>query len=140
MSQVTDAERIAAEGVEVTLADGETRRLRFDLRALLTIEQRMGSVAIFAKGLDDSLAGRGIESLAVGISAGLGLDEDTVLGLLDTHRLRDYLVAVVTALDEAVSQHEGTGKDSAPGNDSRGPTSTDSPVATSAAATGTSGT
>jgi hypothetical protein len=137
----SDADFIAAEGTEIRLADGETRRLRFDFRALLQIERAAGSVGALTKDLDASLHGKGLEALLVGLSAGLRIDQEALIDRLDSTRLRDYQAAVAVALREALRPTEGeSGKGRAQTSDFPGQTSTDSSAVTSGALTPSSGT
>lgn len=139
---VTDADRIAADGEQITLADGTTRTVRFDLRAMLAIERRLGSVAEFAKGLDAGLGAGGIATLLAGLSAALqgsSLDEEQLLALMDSKEFPSYQEAVTKAFMQALPESRESGKDQAQENNSRGPISTDSTPQLSAVPTPTSG-
>lgn len=140
---VTDADRIAAEGEQITLADGSVRTLRFDLRAMLAIERKLGSVGEFAKGLDAGLGTGGIAPLLAGISAALqgepALDEEQLLALMDSKEFQAYQIAALRAFMQALPESRESGKGQAPANGSPGPSSTDSTGPLSIVPTPTSG-
>ena len=141
MNLVTDADRIAAKGVPITLSDGVERVVRFDLEALLVIEEKFGSVGEFAGLIDADLRGKGLRALIGGLTAALepALDEDSVKKLFDTRERVHYQLAIVQALNQAFKPAEESGKVSAGTNESRGLPSTSSSAPISAETTEPSG-
>lgn len=138
MSDVSDADRIRADGIPVTLADGSTLQLRFDFEALLTIERRLGSLTGLTKNLDSGLDGSVLEALLVAVAAAGHRSEDELMPLLDSTQLAAYKTAVIEGLAVSFGR-PGSGKESAPGSGSPGPTSTTPPPSDSGGATTPSG-
>ena len=143
MTAVTDADRIAADGEQITLADGSTRTIRFDLRAMLGIERRFGSVGMFSRKLERGMATGGIEPTLAGLEIALQgepkLSEDELGSALDPKRFTEYQDAVALAFMQALPKTEESGKESAPANNSPGEISTDSPGRLSAVPMASSG-
>lgn len=138
---ITDADRIAARGVPLMLSDGVERVVRFDLEALLRIEEQFGSVGQFADLVDADLRDKGLRALISGLAAALEpeLDEDSLKKVFDTRDRVQYQLAIVKALNQAFKPAESSGKASAGTSDSPGQPSTSSSAPTSAETTGPSG-
>jgi hypothetical protein len=105
----SDAQRIAARGRPITLADGRTARLRFSLRSLARLEEDFGSLGAVAEVLNAGVGAAG-EAAVVGpllrlMHAGLiheRLSLDELDDLLEPSRLRDYSEATAAAFREAM--------------------------------------
>lgn len=93
-------------GQKITLADGTTRMLRFNFRAILNIEKRFGSLNEFAKGLDDNK----VETLLFGLAETLcvepKVDEESVIPLLDFERWAEYRIAMIDGFTDALKPRD----------------------------------
>lgn len=151
MSQtVTDADRIAADGVPIPLVDGTTAELRFGMRAIRHLERQFGSLDAMQEALpgEDGPPDGAFEAMCAVLYAGLmhtGRSEDEVLDLLSPRMLNRYAEAIGQAFAIAFPEVESgnvEGEPSRPGlqaNGSPGATSTGSSPSGSAVPTNSSG-
>lgn len=141
---VTEARSVLARGVEVTLADGQPRRLIFDLDALEVIEAEWGSLGDFAAALHRAVDRRFRANLVKVVRSGvhaslshlqLPLAQLRLLVGFEEVNNPDVLAAVAEAWLEGVPMAGGLareGKASAGGSASTGPRSTASASSDSA--------
>lgn len=140
----TDADRLAADGIPITLADG-IHHLRFTMRGLKMLEDSfdgIDNVTKFLAGTNRRRFGPLADMLAAGLVHD-GITADAVLDLAPPQRYTEYLSAAIDALDVAFpspaeEEAEPRPKDPAT-NGSTGEASTTSPPSSSAAAMATSG-
>lgn len=158
---LTDAERLAARGVPVMLAEGEAR-LRFDFTSLQLLEEHYGSLGRAAEALVEMLgtqlptsanAEKGLMSTKVvahlGVFLQAGLEEhpepSAALALLPVDNMRQVLLETATqcvaAWNQAFPRPSAEGNPTPPTgtSGSPGPTSGGSAPAPAVAANGTSG-
>lgn len=143
---VTDADRIAAEGVPIPTARGELRLL-YGMRALRMLEDHYGGVGEMQEAMQvlmDNLTttgkGKAFGPLCSILIPGLmhhGLTEDEALDALLPRYVKDYTEAMAEAMQQAFPDDPapaGTGNDQAqqPVEGSPGPTGTTSPPAATA--------
>jgi hypothetical protein len=127
--------RLLADGVPVTLADGSTVQLRFDIEAMMRLEDRYGIVGDYLAKLR---AGGVYSAVYAGLQIGV-VDRTIVAADLDTKEILTYQVAIVDALVQALPTFEskpGGAEDSegkANGEVGTGSGSTTSPSSPSAA-------
>lgn len=140
----SDAERILAEGVPITLADGQERHLRFGTRALMRLEKHFGGppginralrfnsgaerlvhtleeLAEVAKAtlLDDASADPTVTNTVIFLRVALPeLTEEKIDELIDVREFRTYQRAIVDAFDQAFAPPEDE-EGKAPGDLSR---------------------
>lgn len=134
---VTDADRIAAAGIPLTLGGREVR-VRYTLRSWKEAEDRFGSLEEVLAILRRLLAGD--EPKPVGTTmtllwAGLlheGLSLDDVYELGDIHERGVYATAILSAISEGTSG-PGPGKDAGAADSPGATITTPSPSATDAA-------
>lgn len=153
----TDADRIAAEGVPLTLRDGRSVHLRYSMRSLYEMERRWGAIADATTALNDLLPEsigetaknrKPVSTVLPLLALGLvheGITEDDLLDqpLLHLHEMANgYLDAIAEALKQAFPSPEKPGKGEAAaenGTASTGPASTTPPPSALVAATSSSG-
>lgn len=134
---VTDADRIAAAGIPLTLGGREVR-VRYTLRSWKEAEDRFGSLEEVIAILRRLLAGeekKEIGTIVPLLWAGLvheGLSLDDVYELGDIHQRGAYASAVLAAIGEG-SPGPGPGKDEAVVDSPGATTTTPQPSATAAA-------
>ena len=140
---VTDADRIAADGIPLTLG-GRELRVRYTLRSWKHAEDRFGSLeevlAILYRlidGTQDKQVGTVIPLLWMGLLHE-GITEDEVYDLATIGALRSYVAAILAAVDQG-SSGSGPGKDEAEVADSLGSTTTTPSPSDSVAAMASSG-
>ena len=141
---VTDADRIAAAGIPLTLGGREVR-VRYTLRSWKEAEDRFGSLReVFAimgrlsDGSEDKQVGTLIPLLWMGLLHE-GMTEHEVFEAGDILLLSEYRDAILAAIDQGSSE-PGRGKDAAAAVDSPGPTTTTPSPSATAAAMASSGT
>lgn len=140
---VTEADRIAAAGIPLTLGGREVR-VRYTLRSWKEAEDRFGSLeevlAILRRLLADEEpkpVGTTMTLLWAGLlHEGLSLDELYELG--DIHERGVYANAILEAVTQGTPR-PGSGKDAAAAVDSPGPTTTTPSPSDTAAAMASSG-
>lgn len=146
--QVTDADRVAAEGVPVPLVDGTTTDLRFGMRAIRHLERQFGSLDAMQEALpgEDGPPDGAFEAMCTVLYAGLmhtGRSEDEVLDLLSPRMLNRYAEAIGQAFAIAFPEAEPGNVEGEPPalqvNGSPGATSTGSSPSGSAVPTNSSG-
>lgn len=101
---VTDADRIAAEGVTIQTIHG-AQQLRYTLRSLKSLEDHYGALDAAANRLNEllekalaGLTGPVITDLGVFVAAGLGgISPDEALELLPTENMRETILLASTA-------------------------------------------
>lgn len=143
----TDSDRLAAEGVPITLAGGRVVHLRYSMRALKAFEDTFGSVEAAQERLVGLFTGQNaktIGTLVPVMAAGLrheGIDEDALydLPLLERGRFGEYLAAVSDALEQAFAKPD-EGKAGGEEVASPGAATTTSPPSDSVEPTTSSGT
>jgi hypothetical protein len=153
----TDAERIAAEGVPLTLRDGRSVHLRYSMRSLFEMEKRWGAIDNATTALNDLLPDadgekaknrKPVSTVVPLLALGLvheGITEDDLLDqpLLHLHELANgYLDVIAEALNQAFPSPERPGKGvAAAGNGTAptGPASTTPPPSALVAASASSG-
>lgn len=146
----TEADRILAAGVPLTLATGRTVTLRYNMRSLKSIEDRFGSVAAMTVALNGIIPMNGkpptngkivstvVPMLALGLTEE-GITEDALLddGLLSWSEMRgSYFDAIAEALDQAFpppTPSPGKGPEVEPTIASNGDASTTPPPSSVAA-------
>ena len=138
----TQGTRLLAQGAPLTLTDGRTVNVRYDMRALVLIEQHFGSTTAMAVELSDP-TGKKFTALIHALACGLtheGLDYDALLDLLHPSQVEEYDQAMEAAWDEAFPPAEEPDPNlagetqSSPGSDGIG-----TPPSTSVAAMASSG-
>lgn len=145
----TEADRLEAAGVPITLTDGREVWLRYSMRSLKSFEDNFGSVTAAVESLNGLFPRNGkppanekaVSTLLPLLAAGLlheGLDEEALYDLTSFFDKDAYLVAISAALDQAFPLPASPGKASKAR--SRGGASTTQPRRASAGATSSSGT
>ncbi len=150
MSNVTDSDRLLAQGAVVHLTDGREVPLRYNMRALKMLEDRFGTIegVNTAIPVDDEgrptgkVFGPMLDLLIPGLLH-TGLSEDELIDLLDPKRLDEYGTALGAAMAEAFpapksAQGNGAGP-AGVANGSPGPSSTGPQPVTTAVPTESSG-
>lgn len=137
----TDSDRLLADGIPVTLADG-VHHLRFTMRGLKVLEDRfdgIDNVTEFLAGKASRRFGPLTDMLAAAL-AHEGMTHDAVEEAADPARYNEYLSALVDALDVAfpAARNDSSPKAEAP-TGSNGAASTTSQPSGSVAAIPTSG-
>lgn len=138
----SDAQRLAHDGIPITLADGQPHRLYYGTRGLILLEESfdgLDNVTQFLRG-EATRRFRPMHDMLVAGLVHEGLSADAVLDLAEPPRYKEYLTAVAEALDlafPAPSEELGP-KDPVP-NGSTGEASTTSPPSVSDAAMTSSG-
>lgn len=125
----TQGTRLLAQGAPLTLTDGRTVHVRYDMRALVLIEQHFGSTTHMAVQLSDP-AGKKFTALVHALACGLtreGLDYDALLDLLHPSDVDSYDEAMEAAWNEAFPESDDEsagepdpnprGEQGSPGND-----------------------
>lgn len=152
---VTDADRIAAEGVPIPTTRGELR-LVYGMRALRKLEDTYGGIGelqdamqALMENLTTTGKGKAFGPLCDIIVPGLlhhGLTEDQALDALIPRHVQAYTEAMQLAMQQAFPDEDapaGQGNDeaqvAAPADASPGPSGTTSPPAATAAAATSSG-
>lgn len=151
----SNGRQLLAAGVPITLADGVTRRLIFDMEALVSLEDQVGGLLQFTELLQEArgrvFRARRLKAVRVGVVAGLahtGLPEKAIVTLLPSRSITK-LNALFDAVSEAVNQGLPVFDDEElaqaeapldePTSDSTGSTSTGSEPSSMAALTVSSG-
>jgi len=106
MSEATDARRLLAQGTPITLADGSSRSLVIQARALAQIEDRYGCLDAYIGALKPATGGKLFHHLAFTFSVCLGVSEDEAWDLMDTRLLESYVAAIGAAMQEALPMEE----------------------------------
>lgn len=100
VTDITEAQRLRAAGVPVTLADGQVHHIRYDFAALEVLESHFGTVS---EALEQARSGRygplGRLLLAGLTHEGLSWEEDQ--HLLSIHDSRTYLTVTAEAVAQA---------------------------------------
>lgn len=144
MATTSDADRLLAEGVPLTLTDGREVYLRYGMRALKMLEDKFGSLEVAQNALGGG--GKMIGPLMDLLSAGLaheGISADELLDLVDPYSLEKYTELLIAAFDQAFPASSGKGGAVAKTNGtngSSGRSSTTSARSRSAGRTTSSGT
>lgn len=140
---VTDADRLAAAGIPLTLGGREVR-VRYTLRSWKEAEDRFGSLEEVLAIMRRLLAGeekREVNTIIPLLWAGLlheGLTLDEVYDLGDIHDRGVYTDTILAAIAEG-TPGPGPGKDSAAVDVSPGSTTTTPPLSDSAVVMASSG-
>lgn len=109
-SETTDSDRLLARGVPITLADGETVRLRYSMRSLKWLEDEFGSIQAIQEALPDGEDTQDrpvfgpMSKVMYGGLLHLDLTYDEVLDLLSPRQINEYGEAVGKAFNEAFPQ------------------------------------
>ena len=131
----SDAARIRAEGAKVELTDGRIVAVRFDIAALMRIEDEFGSLAAAFRA--EKHVSTVVRQLAIGL-AHEGFTVDTLIPLLDSRRMHDYQEALGVAWQEALpdpdpketgeatTESTGDGSGGSPQSSGDGPTASSS--------------
>lgn len=147
---MSTAKRLAAPGIDVPGADGTPRTIRFDLRALARVEERLGSVAAAVDAITRLHEARA-KAFAAPVMADLEALLDAVVEPRTTDDVLTEVAATIPELIEAIhdawlqawpakTDADGEGKAEAPAaKGSRGRSSTGGRRSASAAATSSSG-
>ena len=95
--------KLLAQGTYVILG-GSSVRLKFDNRALITLEREWGSLAAFAEELSKGEKGKLFTAISSAIAAGAkglpqGIDP---IDLMELGRIEEYANAVTSAFNEAM--------------------------------------
>ena len=140
---VTDADRIAAEGIPLTLGGREVR-VRYTLRSWKEAEDRFGSLEEVLAIMRRLLAGEEPKEVGTTVTllwAGLlheGLSLNDVYELGDIYERGTYQQAILNAISEG-TPGPGPGKDEVAAADSPGATTTSPSPSDSVAAMASSG-
>ena len=147
MSEIHDADRIAADGITLNLA-GRQVRVRYTMRSWRMVEDRFGSMAAALAALrwmvapaDTEPVAKPVDATITLLAAGLlheGLTEDDLWDATNITDLHAYQAAVLQAVDQG-TPGPGPGKGAA-ADGSRGATTTTPSPSDSAAAMASSGT
>lgn len=108
----TDAARLAAAGVPLTLANGRTVNLRYGFRGLVALEDEFGGIAAVETAISGDMTGPALRPLAKALACGLGGEHDGQGQPLTAERLvndelltplaiKDYAEAFRAALQQA---------------------------------------
>lgn len=129
----TTGQRLLAQGAPLTLTDGRMVNVRYDMRALVLIEQHFGSTTAMAVELSDP-TGRKFTALVHALACGLtheGLDYDALLDLLHPSQVDAYDEAMEKAWDEAFPPAEEPDPNLSGEANSPGSVGTETPRSTS---------
>ena len=98
----TEAQRLVASGIPLTLTDGRTVTLRYDMRALVEIEKAFGSLDKMQDALGEGapVLTSTVKVLAAGLTRE-GFTADSLVDLLDVSKLAEYAEKMQEALAEA---------------------------------------
>ena len=123
-----EREAIAADGVDVTLADGSVATLRFGFAALIEIEREYGTLALWARQLDAASSGTGPMFGVVAKSIEIASGESDVVDRLDPRNVQTYAGALGQAFAQAwpVPEDDASGEAASPPS-SRGGRGTSKP-------------
>jgi hypothetical protein len=122
---MSPAARASNPGVPITLEDGSLVTLRYTMRSLAEIEDRvcpLGQIQDVLGSGDQPL----IRPLTSLISAGCGHSPEQLLDLLDVTRLNEYTAAIALSLEMALPKPDPQGPQDARINGSPGATSSSS--------------
>ena len=138
---ISEAERLRAPGVDVTLA-GKVYPLIFDFEALCLLEDEMGGLDVFAQRLADNK--QRLRTVRAGMVAALahtGMSRPEIVAKLEYNKVRLYLEAMTEAFIQALPEPDPNESPKAPGspNGSPGDAITTSPRSPSGAAIASSG-
>ncbi len=128
----TDNARLLGDGSPVALADGSKVNVRFGAEAMMRLEDHFGGLGAFAAAVDDGTTGKAFTTALHALN--IGVEGRTITAAdLDTHRINEYLAAILDAWLEAMPP-AGVGKEAAPTSESDGATTTTLPPSASAEA------
>lgn len=133
-----DGERLAARGMPLTLADGETVMVRFGFDELEQLERLLGGLDNLKEEFNTRSVGVTLDALAIAT----GIPRDQIGARLDTRKVNDYTEVVGDALRQAFpprSDDEEEAGGSPKVNGSHGAPSITSLPSSSGAATAISG-
>ena len=133
------AQRLYAEGAPFKLADGREVRARFDMRTLMLVEEQFGSTVAMAQRLNDPQEKKYTwftKALACALHHEDGIDEDTLVDLLDPRDMKTYDEALTSAWEQAFPEPKAgadpnlNGEKNSPGSSTTTPPQSASPVQT----------
>lgn len=141
MSETLDADRIAAEGIALTLA-GRQVHVRYTMRSWRQVEARFGSMSAALAALrwmaspdDVEPVAKPVDATVTLLAAGLlheGLTEDDLWDCTDIHELHAYQAAILEAINQG-TPGPGPGKEAAADGSPGAITTTPSPSASAVA-------